>query len=203
MSDKHVTRGYGLLETYLAKRRARMADTLIPKSFKSGRILDIGCGTYPLFLINIDFNEKYGLDRSRIMVDEEERKRNGIQLTGFDLEAGGALPFEDGFFDIVTMLAVFEHIDPAKLLGVLNEIRRVLKPAGRFIMATPAGWTETLLKLMARLKLVSGSELSEHKDSYSQSKIRSIIHKSQFGAECRISSGYFELFMNSLTVVEK
>ena len=42
------------------------------------------------------------------------------------------MPFDDGFFSVVTMLAVAEHLDPAALEQLLIECRRVLAPA--------AGW---------------------------------------------------------------
>ncbi|MDP2947815.1 MAG: hypothetical protein Q8N88_06895, partial [Nanoarchaeota archaeon] len=58
------TRGTGLLEKYLAKKRAHMANKLIPESLRRGRILDVGCGETPFFLLNTKFNEKYGIDPS-------------------------------------------------------------------------------------------------------------------------------------------
>ena len=60
----------------------------------------------------------------------------------------GRLDFEDNFFDYVTMLAVIEHFhDP---LVVLREIRRVLKPSGRFIFTTPKQAGEWIMNLYAR-----------------------------------------------------
>lgn len=37
MSKSNVTRGYGLLEGFLAKQRAKMADKLIPSIYRGGR----------------------------------------------------------------------------------------------------------------------------------------------------------------------
>ena len=45
-----MTRGKGLLEPMLADLRAQRANKLIPSTSRTGRILDIGCGTYPYFL---------------------------------------------------------------------------------------------------------------------------------------------------------
>jgi hypothetical protein len=70
-------------------------------------------------------------------------------------------------------------------------------------MTTPAFWTDKLLRIMAKLKLVSESEILEHKDSYSQSKVRNIIQKTAFSEKEDISFGYFELFMNLWAVVTK
>ena len=58
-----MTRGYGLLEGFLAQQRSRVADALIPASLRTGRLLDIGCGAYPLFLAQTSFARKFGLDK--------------------------------------------------------------------------------------------------------------------------------------------
>ena len=53
----------GLLEGFLSRQRGRMADRLIPPASRGGRLLDLGCGEHPRFLIATNFAEKYGLDR--------------------------------------------------------------------------------------------------------------------------------------------
>jgi hypothetical protein len=63
MDDTHVTRGDVLLEGFLAKKQAHLANRLIPPHLREGRILDIGCGAYPNFLLNTVCAEKSGLDK--------------------------------------------------------------------------------------------------------------------------------------------
>jgi ubiquinone/menaquinone biosynthesis C-methylase UbiE len=185
-----VTRGYGLMEGFLAKKRAAIADEHIPERSRSGAILDIGCGTTPYFLMNTQFAKKFGVDPHL-----GREKCAGITLDRFDVEKNRRLPFCDASFDAVTMLAVFEHIEQKNLNNVLKEIRRVLKPGGRFIMTTPCTWTDSLLRTMAKARLVSPSEIDDHKGAYSHKDIRSILCKSGF-EEGRIRLGYFELFLN-------
>ena len=48
------------------------------------------------------------------------------------------LPFEDGLFDAVVASEVLEHLAEPELDASLEEIRRVLKPGGRFIGTVPA-----------------------------------------------------------------
>jgi SAM-dependent methyltransferase len=184
-----------LLESYLAKKRGEVADRLIPPFVRGGRLLDIGCGMYPLFLMNVDFREKVGLDRVS--------RRDGISMAGqeqpriidFDIENGLEFPFDAASFDAVTMLAVFEHIEPAKLVDIVKNVYRVLKPGGLFVMTTPASWTDGLLRWMAWAGLVSREEIEEHKDSYSPGKIFEILRKGNFpGGTLRY--GYFEMFAN-------
>ena len=79
MSRKNnVTRGTGLLEGFLSEQRAKLANKKIPSELRSGKILDIGCGSYPNFLISTNFNIKYGLDPSVNIKDSPER----IDCTG-------------------------------------------------------------------------------------------------------------------------
>ena len=59
----HVTRGHGLLEGFLARRRAGRANRLIRPELRGGRILDIACGSYPLFLSRCTFAERVGIDQ--------------------------------------------------------------------------------------------------------------------------------------------
>ena len=190
-----ATRGYGLLEGFLARKRAEMANKLIPSHLRKGRILDIGCGTYPFFLFNTSFSEKYGLDKAVQESDFNTFQKDRIHLKHYNVEQEGIIPFDNGYFDVVTMLAVFEHIEPRRLIDILKETHRVLKPGGMFIMTTPASWTDGLLRLMAKLMLVSPVEIEEHKDTYTAQKIASILETGGFPKEL-IRYGYFECFMN-------
>lgn len=195
---KGVTRGQGLLETFLAKKRVRQANQLIPHSYRSGKIADIGCGSYPLFLLSTPFNEKYGFDKVVNTNYHRPFLDKNIIFKHFDMEQKQAIPFENNFFNVVTLLAVFEHLEPEALERLLPEIYRVLKSEGLFIMTTPAFWTKGLLKGMAQWRLVSSMEIQEHKRHYRLPQICSLLERGGFSKE-KIQSGYFELFMNTWT----
>jgi len=197
MAERNVTRGYGLLERRLAKERAVMANRLIPALLRSGRLLDLGCGAYPYFLMHTDFREKFGLDNIA-----EKIEGSSISLTRYDLESETALPFGDNYFDVVTMLAVLEHIEPGRLASVLTEIRRVLKPGGLYLLTTPTPSTDKLLRLMAMLKLVSRHEIEDHKHAYHLDEIVTYLRQAEF-QEAQVQRGYFELFMNQWIVAKK
>jgi len=80
------TRGHGALEGYLARRRARKANQLIPSESRSGRLLDIGCGSYPYFLATTRFAEKWGVDQ---VFEAEARLQLGtehVNLLPFDAQ---------------------------------------------------------------------------------------------------------------------
>ena len=191
-----VTRGEGRLEGYLARRRVARANALVPGELRKGRVLDIGCGFFPYFLTKTDFSEKYGLDKG---IDrelrEDLRKRHDLALIDVDLECSGRIPFAADFFDVVTMLAVLEHIEPTRVLRIVQEVERVLKPGGVFILTTPAKWTKGLLRYLARINMVSQVEIDEHKAAYSRKQVRAVLEQGGFSSSS-IKSGYFELFMN-------
>ena len=197
MEKQRGTRGKGVLEPFLAKKRREMAEKLIPDNLRKGRILDIGSGTTPLFLMEAEFKEKYGIDP---MAKEIQDKN--INIVRADLNIHPALPFQDNFFTVITMLAVFEHIEPNNLIDILNEIKRVLKPGGRFILTTPTPWLNVFLKLMAQLNLVSKEEIKEHKEAYSHKKIGDYLEQSGFLKE-KMKFGYFELLLNNWAYADK
>ena len=190
MNKKTFTRGYGLLESFLVKMRAKKANSLIEDVHRKGRILDIGCGSYPYFLINTIFNKKYGIDPSLLLP-------NGI--VDINLKVSDVtkqrFPFKENFFDTITMLAVFEHIEHDKLQFTLREIKRILKKDGIFILTTPASWSDKILHLMAVVNLISKEEIHEHKHNHSHEKIKDILIKAGFEGR-KIKSGFFETYMN-------
>jgi SAM-dependent methyltransferase len=195
-----VTRGHGYLEGFLARQRCRKANALIPEERRAGRLLDIGCGTFPLFLTRCSFASKYGLDK--VVAKDAPGIDGDLELLNFDVEHEHRLPFEDEFFDVVTALAVFEHIEPDRLVQLTSEIRRVLKPEGQYVMTTPSSWTGGILKTMSHLRLVSREEIEEHKDAYSRAQILSVLQRAGFPPD-RTRSGHFELFMNTWVVAAK
>jgi SAM-dependent methyltransferase len=182
----------GLLEGFLSVQRGRMADRLVPPGARDGRILDLGCGERARFLASTRFAAKFGIDR---LVDAGEGPAPSITRIDGDVEVMDRLPFDDGYFDVVTMLAVFEHIEPERLVPLVADIRRVLRPGGRYILTTPAAWTDGLLRAMARLHLVSPMLVAEHKDAYTHAKIARILQRGGFDAG-ELQFGYFELYMN-------
>jgi len=197
MAEKSVTRGYGLLEKVLAMQRAKVANRHITSELRSGRLLDIGCGAYPYFLTNTEFKEKFGLDSVGLVSSIDP-----IVLVRQDLSKKAVLPFDSNFFDVVTMLAVVEHLEAERLSGVLSEIRRVLKSGGLLVLTTPTRCADTLLKVMAKLWLVSSTEIEDHKDVYDHPKIKVALRNAGF-TDAQITCGYFEFFMNLWTVAKK
>lgn len=197
ISRRKATRGCGLLENFLACERAKKADSLIPASHRAGRIVDMGSGFTPFFLISTKFKEKFGIDKAHSVKPEFTQQ---INLINYDIESGKKLPFLDKFADIVTMLAVLEHIEEKKLPGLLSEIHRVLKPGGLCIMTVPSTWSHMVLKFFSWLSLVSKTELFEHKTNLDSLRITELLVDAGFE---RVESGYFEFILNRWFVARR
>jgi SAM-dependent methyltransferase len=166
MSVQSPTRGFGLLERFLAEQRIRMANKLIPDVLRNGKVLDIGCGSHPLFLLNTDFAQKFGMDKHLLSGVREDREGRCLNMALTDFEQEGPLPFESDCFDVITMLAVLEHCSPHRVDGLLRETLRILRPEGMLIMTVPSAWADGLLRLLAFLRIVSLQEIEDHKAAY-------------------------------------
>lgn len=95
------------------------------------KILDIGCGE-GRFLECLDDArfEKYGLETNKEGAEACRRKKIDIFNGGLS-----AANFADGFFDVITLWHVVEHLgNPAE---TLTGIRRILKTDGVFVLSTP------------------------------------------------------------------
>lgn len=198
--SSQYTRGKGLLEPTLARLRTQRANGLIPLRLRGGRILDIGCGSFPYFLAHTAFAEKFAVDQ--LPMPQDTAVKNQIEFFNLDLNHEPQLPFEGRYFEAVTLLAVVEHLDPDSLAVLFRESRRVLVPGGMVILTTPAAWSDGLLRFMARLNLVSAEEIHEHAFAYTLPLLG--WHFGQAGFEMRkVKFGYFELRLNLWATAEK
>jgi SAM-dependent methyltransferase len=104
-------------------------------SVRAGRMLDVGCGGGNMAKAikrerpDLDV---HGVDTSRNAIASASASAQGVE---FRVGTAERLPFEDGYFNAVTMFDVLEHLeDPGRVLG---EIARVLAPGGLFHIALP------------------------------------------------------------------
>jgi predicted TPR repeat methyltransferase len=141
-ADQPMVNDYDVLaEAYTAENEtslinayyARPAILALAGNVAGRRILDAGCGSGPLFAALRDRGAILaGFDSSAGMI-EQARRRLGDDADLRVTELGSPLPFPDSAFDDVIAALVLHYLEdwgPA-----LAELRRVLKPGGRLIVA--------------------------------------------------------------------
>ncbi|TXB65814.1 class I SAM-dependent methyltransferase [Vicingus serpentipes] len=97
------------------------------------RILDFGCGdgnSSKYFRKYFNNSQIVGIDVSEQSIKEANQKK--IENAIFQSFNGSTIPFDDNQFDLIFTSMVFHHIEHKLHENILNEIRRVLKPGGRF-----------------------------------------------------------------------
>ena len=199
-TSSKYTRGKGLLEPLLARLRTQRANQLIPKELRDGRILDIGCGSYPYFLAHTAFKAKFAVDQ--LPMPQETAQQHQIEFFELNLNSEPKLPFDAEYFDVVTLLAVVEHLNPESMAALFKESYRVLRPAGMVVLSTPAAWSDGLLHMMAHLNLVSAEEIHEHAFAYTLPLIGWHFGQAGFGMT-KIKFGYFEFMLNMWATARK
>ena len=133
---------------------------------KDSAVLDLGCGREGKFVKSLKSRVKtaVGIDKK---AEPFEDGGISVQRGTFD---GEPLPFADGTFDCVTMLAVIEHLK--KRPETLKEARRVLKPGGLLVLTAPTWAAKPVLEFLAfRLGVVDKNEVADHKTYFWKSEL--------------------------------
>lgn len=102
-----------------------------------GRFLEVGFGAGAVVAaLSGIVGEAHGVDLDA----DPELATSTLRRLGVDahLRAGSVyeLPYADGEFDLVASFSVFEHLH--RYERALEEVRRVLKPGGSFLLGMPA-----------------------------------------------------------------
>jgi SAM-dependent methyltransferase len=108
-------------------------------------ILDYGCGsgrcTYEY--LDAGFRNAFGYDvqnyvKLRSPADVGHFRFDPMAAHAHEYSSMSAVPWPDDTFDFVFATSVFEHVADQEL--AYSEIRRVLKPGGRFLNVFPSKW---------------------------------------------------------------
>ncbi|WP_297515254.1 methyltransferase domain-containing protein [Thermococcus sp.] len=162
---------------------------------KSGRALDLGCGTgnYTLELKMRGF-DVIGLDASEGMLRIARSK--GLNCVKGDAYS---LPFPDESFDLVLSVTMFEFIhEPEK---VLREIHRVLKPGGEVLIGTMNG--RSLWFLFKRLKSLLIETAYRYARFYTPKELEELLRNAGFEKVESAGVIFFPSFWPFLGLAEK
>lgn len=125
----------------LGRARRLRALTVDNALLRSGEnVLDVGCGTggvtIPAKLRVGNDGKAAGIDPAPEMIAAARRKARGAGLE-IDFRVGviESLPFPDGTFDAVVSSLMMHHLPEHVQAKGLAEVRRVLKPGGRLLIA--------------------------------------------------------------------
>lgn len=117
---------------------ARARHQFLARQISSGaQVLNIGVGDGGLERILVE---------KGVQVSALDPSEKTITWLGQELQLGErarvgvseSIPFPDDEFDVVIMTEVLEHLNDEALRLTIQEIRRVLKPGGRFLGTVPA-----------------------------------------------------------------
>lgn len=154
-----------LLEPIL--RRMRLARVLpyVRRYGPGCHLLDIGCDTRAALLRAV---EPYIARGVRIDFKAPALKSERLETVSMVLDT--SLPFESESCDVVTMLAVLDHLE--KPDAVLREIVRVLRPGGGLILTVPSWHAKPVLEFLAfRMGIVCAEEIRDHKRYYNREEL--------------------------------
>jgi SAM-dependent methyltransferase len=99
----------------------------------SAKTLEIGCGNGALLQILVEMHmDAVGVDASSSGIEQCIKKSLSAQCLDVSSES---LPYPDETFQVVISLETFEHL--MNPYFALQEVRRILRPGGKFICSVP------------------------------------------------------------------
>jgi 2-polyprenyl-3-methyl-5-hydroxy-6-metoxy-1,4-benzoquinol methylase len=123
---------------------------------RGARVLDIGCSDGALFR---QLSERIG---AGVGIDYDLETR--LLQANVELIPGTfpeALASRDPF-DVITLLAVLEHIPRERQEIVAQGCARYLRPGGYLVITTPEPIVDRILDVLKFLRLIDGMSLEEH-----------------------------------------
>jgi ubiquinone/menaquinone biosynthesis C-methylase UbiE len=127
------------------------------------RVLDLACGTGTLALAaarSVPGLRMTGVDGDPAIL-ERARAKAGREVA-FDQGLSTELPYEDESFDVVLSTLFFHHLSEEAKLRSAEEVRRVLRPAGRVVIGDVGRPQDPLMRLAVRLtvQLLDGLDVT-------------------------------------------
>ncbi len=156
------------------------------------RILDIEChdGEFLDFL-----GDRIGPSVGIDPLCQKNQRQTQHQFLPWEFHA--AMPFQEGSFDFISLLATLEHIQNKN--SAVREIKRLLVPGGRVVITVPTVMVDKILEILLVLKIVDGMSLEEH-HGFSPEEVPDIFLREGFKL---IKLQKFQLGLNHLYIFER
>ncbi len=119
------------------RRRFALARKLVEK-YAGGKLLDYGCGD-ATFLAQISdiFPTAIGTDNGQRQIEDCRRRLADLRDLSFCTTRELSAQIHDRAFDVITCMEVLEHCVEDDLNVILNEMSRLISPAGRIVISVP------------------------------------------------------------------
>lgn len=141
------------VDRFLRDARIARARPWIPAG---ARVLDIGC------LDGEMFRQLSGLIGPSVGIEPTLDAK--VVESGYELVPGlfpEAAPHGQTF-DVITMLAVLEHIPPEPQSRLAELCAALLEPGGRVVITVPSPRVDAILHVLLKLRLIDGISAHEH-----------------------------------------
>jgi len=136
-----------------------MADPRAAEYMNRGdRVLDVGCADGALFRYVPDLGPSAG-------VEPDLDRASSPSIPNVDFFAGyfpDAITGAPRTFDVITLLAVLEHVPPAQQAPLAQACAAHLRPGGRLVITVPSPAVDYLLVALKSLKIIDGMSVEQH-----------------------------------------
>ena len=129
---------------------------VVPWIRDGARVLDVGCFDAALFAV-LGPRIAVGIGLDPLLREPVSGERFRL-VPGHFPDARVA----EGPFDVITMLAVLEHVAPAALERWTRACAELLVPGGLVIVTVPAPAVDLILHVLMRLRILHGMSVEEH-----------------------------------------
>ena len=138
----------------LQRWRILKAKRFIPPG---ARLLDIGCYHGEIFKVL----SRHGIQGVGIdpLLEVSSDQKSCTLISGIFPRN---LPDDVGKFDVITVLAVLEHIAPDMRVEFARACADLLKSDGRIILTVPSQITDVVLTILLSLHIIDGMSLEQH-----------------------------------------
>jgi 2-polyprenyl-3-methyl-5-hydroxy-6-metoxy-1,4-benzoquinol methylase len=196
INKKHIKKNsfsrkkWTAVDTFLYKLRSNIALRYI----KNGdHLCDLGCGKEGLFLLRVKSKISCGVG---LDVEVDKITNNKIMLKKAELN--GILPLQSNEFDVVTSLAVLEHLDDST--SFMREAYRIIKDGGLLLLTTPTPAAKPVLELISRVGIANKESIADHKHYFTKKELASIAQDVGF-VDVNIKN--FQFGFNRLLIAKK